>query len=194
MSTNEESEDENSILPFIIISLTDDRGQIKFCQNLIANLFEKGISPCRAEFPDVKIKRQTVDHYLKGICTPSHQYGIYKIELQSPSKFHGKYPLQTDEVEIEFSKVFTEYIKSIQHQNSQRANSMFTNEVFRIVFQSKTNLIKISSKIYKLSIKLLFLLKTVAHDMKFLFPRRNFHKNRTILKPFHLNVITIMLF
>ena len=37
MSTNEE----NSILSFIIISLTDDRGQTKFCQNLIANFFEK---------------------------------------------------------------------------------------------------------------------------------------------------------
>ena len=71
MSTNEESEDENTILPFIIIFLTDDRGQTKFCQNLIANLFEKGISPCRAEFPEVRIKRQIVDHYLKEICTPS---------------------------------------------------------------------------------------------------------------------------
>ena len=86
MSTNEESEDENSILPFIIISLTDDRGQAKFCQNLIANLFEKRISSCRAEFPEVKTKRQIVDHYLKGICAPSQQYRIYTIELQSPSK------------------------------------------------------------------------------------------------------------
>ena len=61
-------------------------------------------------------------------------YGIYTIELQSPSKFHGIYLLQTDDVDIEFSKVFTEYIKSIQHQNSQRANSIFTNEVFRIIY------------------------------------------------------------
>ena len=134
MSTNEESEDENSILPFIIISLTDDRGKIKFCQILIANLFEKGIYPCRADFPEVKLKRQIVDHYLKGISTPSQQYEIYTIELQSPSKFHGKYLLQTDDVDIEFSKVFRVYIKSIQHQNSQRASSIFTNEVFRIVY------------------------------------------------------------
>ena len=62
MSTNEESEDENSILPFIIIFLTDDRGQTKFCQNLTADLFEKGISACKAEFSEVKIKRQIVDH------------------------------------------------------------------------------------------------------------------------------------
>ena len=102
MSTNEESEDENSILLFIIISLTDDRGQAKFCQNLIANLFEKRISSsCRAEFPEVKTKRQIVDHYLKGICTPSQQYGIYTIELQSPSTFYGKYLLQTDDVDID---------------------------------------------------------------------------------------------
>ena len=58
MSTNEESEDENSFLPFIIISLTEDRGQTKFCQKLIANLSEKGISPSR----EIKIKRQIVDH------------------------------------------------------------------------------------------------------------------------------------
>ena len=35
---------------------------------------------------------------------------------------------------IEFSKVFTEYIKNIQHQNSQRANPTFTNDVFAIKY------------------------------------------------------------
>ena len=60
MSQNEESEDENSILAFLINSLTDDRGQTQFCQNLIANLFEKGISPCTAELPEVKIKSQII--------------------------------------------------------------------------------------------------------------------------------------
>ena len=104
------------------------------CQILVAKLFEKGISPCAADFPEVKIKRQIVDHYLKGICTLSQQYGIYTIELQSPSTFHGKYLLQTDDVDIEFSKVFKENIKNIQHQSSQRANSIFTNEVFRIIY------------------------------------------------------------
>ena len=51
-----------------------------FCQNLIANLFEKGISSCAAEFPEIKIKRQTFDHYLKRIYTLTQQYGIYTIE------------------------------------------------------------------------------------------------------------------
>ena len=37
MSQNEENEDGNSVLPFIITSLTDDKGQTKFCQNSIAN-------------------------------------------------------------------------------------------------------------------------------------------------------------
>ena len=60
---------ENSVLPLLISPLTEPRGQIKFCQNLIANLFEKGESPCTKEFPDVKIKRQLLDHYLKGICS-----------------------------------------------------------------------------------------------------------------------------
>ena len=101
-----------------------DRGQTQFCRNLIANLFKKGISPCTAEFPEVKIKRQILYHYLKGICNITHQHGIYTIEIKSPSTFHGRYLLQTDDVDIEFSKVFTEYIKNIQHQNSQGANSV----------------------------------------------------------------------
>ena len=56
MDQNEESEDENSLLPFLINPLTEDRRQTQFCQNSIANLFEKGISPCKAEFPEVKTK------------------------------------------------------------------------------------------------------------------------------------------
>ena len=125
---------ENSILPFLLKSLTDDRGQTHFCQNLIANLFVKGTSPCTTKFPEVKIKRQIIDHYLKGICNLTQQYGIYTMEIHSPSKFHDRYLLQTDDVEIEFSKVFTEFIKNIQHQNSQRTNSIFTTDVFQISY------------------------------------------------------------
>ena len=66
MSQNEESEDENSILPIIITSLTDDRRQTKFCQNLIALLFERGVTPYTAEFPEVKIKDKLSTN-LKGI-------------------------------------------------------------------------------------------------------------------------------
>ena len=68
MSLSEESPDENSVFQFLINSLTDDRGQIQFCHNLIANLFERGISLCKTEFLEVKIKRQIIDHYLKWIC------------------------------------------------------------------------------------------------------------------------------
>ena len=67
-SPSDESPDENSFFPFLINSLTEDRGQIQFCNNPIANLFEQGIRPCKAEFPEIKIKRQIFDHYLKGIC------------------------------------------------------------------------------------------------------------------------------
>ena len=71
---------------------------------------------------------------LKRIGNLTQQYGIYTIELSTANKFHGKYVIQTDDIDIEFSKVFTEYIKNVQHQNSQRANSMFTNEVFAIIY------------------------------------------------------------
>ena len=77
MNQNEESEDENSILPLFINSLSDDGGQTQICQTLIANVFEKEFSPCTAEFPEVKIKRQIIDHYLNGICNVTQQNGIY---------------------------------------------------------------------------------------------------------------------
>ena len=56
------------------------------------------------------------------------------MEIKSPSKFQGRYLLQTDNVYIDFSTVFTEYIKNIQHPNSRRENSLFTNYVFTIIF------------------------------------------------------------
>ena len=64
----------------------------------------------------------------------TQQYGIYTIEVSTPNTNHRKYVIQTDDLEFEFSKVFLEYIKSIQYHNSQRANSIFTNEVFAIIY------------------------------------------------------------
>ena len=129
----EESPDDDDIFPFIV-DATTDRGQHIFCKNLLLNLFEPGISPCKTEFPDVKIKRQIIDHYLKDICNLTQQYGIYSIKFSSPNQNHSKYIIQTDDLDLEFSKIFSEYIKSIQYHNSQRANSIFTNEVFAIIY------------------------------------------------------------
>ena len=126
-----ESPDEEYVFPFIINSLSE-RGQSKFCKILLINLFEPGSSPYREEFPDVKIKRQLIEHYIKDICKITQQYGIYTIEISTPQPYN-KYIIQTDDLELEFSKVFTEYIRSIQYHNSQRANSIFTNEVFSII-------------------------------------------------------------
>ena len=95
-------------------------------------MFEPGISPCKAEFPDVKIKSQIIEHYLKDICNLTQQYEIYTIEFSTPNPNHHKYVIQTDDLELEFSKVFLEYIKSIQYHTSQRVNSIFTNDVFAI--------------------------------------------------------------
>ena len=68
------------------------------------------------------------------MCNLKQQYGIYTIELSTASKYHGKYVIQTDDFDIEFSKVFAEYIKKIPHQNSQRANSIFTADVFAEIY------------------------------------------------------------
>ena len=64
---SDESPDDEAVFPFLIDSL-DDRGQHDFCKNLFGNLFEPGISSCKEEFSDVKIKRQIIEHYLKNIC------------------------------------------------------------------------------------------------------------------------------
>ena len=130
---SDDSPDDDDIYPFLV-DAPDNRGQHDLCKNFLLNLFEPGISPCKAEFPDVKIKRQIIDHYLKDICNLTQQYGIYTIEFSSPNPNHRKYVIQTDDLDLEFSKVFSEYIKSIQYHNSQRANSIFTNEVFAIIY------------------------------------------------------------
>ena len=70
---SDESPDEHSIFPFIITSVTDDGGQTQFFNLLIANLFKQRTSPCKAEFPEIKIKRQIVDHYLKERCNLTQQ-------------------------------------------------------------------------------------------------------------------------
>ena len=131
--TRNEYNPENLVPPFLISPLTEPRGQVEFCQHQIASLFGKGKSPCTKEIPDLKFKRQLLDHYFKGICSLTSQYGIYAIKISSPSAFHDRYLIQTDDVDIEFSKFFTQYIKNKQHQISQRANSIFTNDVFSLI-------------------------------------------------------------
>ena len=84
--------------------------------------------------PRYKNQRQIIEHCFKDICSLTQQYGIYTIEISIPRTIHGKYVIQTDDIDLEFSKVFTDYIKSIQYQNSQRPNSIFTNEIFAIKY------------------------------------------------------------
>ena len=111
----EESPDDDDIFPFIV-DATTDRGQHIFCKNLLLNLFEPGISPCKTEFPDVKIKRQIIDHYLKDICNLTQQYGIYSIEFNSPNQNHSKYVIQTDDLDLEFSKTETSKHIKVRHE------------------------------------------------------------------------------
>ena len=130
---SDDSPDDEAVYPFLIDS-PHDRGQHDLCKVFLLNLFEPGISPCTAEFPDVKIKRQIIEHYLKDKCNLTQQYGIYTIEFSTPNTNHRKYVIQTDDFELEFSKVLLEYIKSIQNHNSKRANSIFTNEIFAMIY------------------------------------------------------------
>ena len=126
-----ENFDDNSILLLFIQPHSDPtRGQVPFCHNLIVNLFEKGNRPCKQEFPESRIKRRILDYYLKGICNTTSKYAIITIEVLSPKVNHPTDQKQTDDLEIEFSKIFTDYIRKMQHQNSQRVNSIFKNDDF----------------------------------------------------------------
>ena len=89
MIQNEENQ-EDSTLPFLIHPQVEARGQVHFCKNSTSNLFEKGDSPCTKEFPDVKIKKQLLDHYLKGICSLTSHFGIYTKKLVQQTHFLTK--------------------------------------------------------------------------------------------------------
>ena len=124
---------DNLILPFSIKPQNNpSRGQVQFCHDLIVNLIEKGISLCKQEFAEVQMKRKTLDHYQKDVCSISSLYGIFSIK--SLKLNHKKHQIQTEDIDTELSNVFTDYIKSIQHQNSQEANSIFTNDVFSNIY------------------------------------------------------------
>ena len=100
-----ENFDDNSIFPCFIKPQNDPaRGQVHFRYNLIGNLFEKGNSPCKQEFPEVIIKRQILDHYLKGICNITSYYGTFTFEIVSTKPNLITNPIQTDDKDIEFSK------------------------------------------------------------------------------------------
>ena len=80
------------------------------------------------------MKRQILDHCLKDICNITSFYGIFTIEIASPNLNDIRHQIETDDIDIEFSKFFTNYLKNIQHQNSQSANSIFTNDVFLLIY------------------------------------------------------------
>ena len=63
-------------------------------------------------------------------------YGIFTIETHPPqSSNQPSHRSQTNDKNLDVSKAFTEYIKNIQHQNSQRANSTFLNDVISIIYK-----------------------------------------------------------
>ena len=52
-----------------------------------------------------------LDHHLKNICNITSYYGIFTMEIASPKPNHIKHQIQVDDIDLEFSKIFTDYIK-----------------------------------------------------------------------------------
>ena len=117
--------DENlkdSTLPLLIHPQAEARGQVQLCQNLIINLFEKGDSPCTKKFPDVKTKNNFLSTISKAYLDSHHK--MESTQRKSITK-----------------QVSTEYIKHMQqNQNSQRANSIFTNDVISLIICLSVNI------------------------------------------------------
>ena len=90
---------------------------------------ENGNSPCTQKSSEVRKKRQKPDHYLKDISKITSCYGIFTIEKTSPNPNHEKY--QTDDIDIEISKVFTENIKKITIPKLTKRK--FTNDISSII-------------------------------------------------------------
>ena len=125
--------DDNSVLPFFIKPQNDaSRGQVEFCYNLIANLLEKGISPCKQEFPEKKIKQQIPDHYLKEVCNITSYYAIFTIEISSPKPNHKKTPYTNRRYRYRILKKFYRLYK--KYTTPKFTNSIFTNDVFSISY------------------------------------------------------------
>ena len=53
-------------------------------------------------FSDVKLKRQTLDHYIKGICFITPYNGILTIENLRSQPDQTPYQLQTEDIEVKF--------------------------------------------------------------------------------------------
>ena len=54
MTKYDKNFDDQPKLPFVIHPKSDPaRGKVQFCHNLIVNMFDKGISPCKQEFPEI---------------------------------------------------------------------------------------------------------------------------------------------
>ena len=116
------SPDKNSVFPFIIYSITEYRGQRQFCTNLNANVLEQGISPCKAEIPEAKIKRQIIDHYLKGICNLTQPYEIYTIEFSTEIQYHSQQISNSTRLNI--GKLLKNLTFPSSHENNETTQNL----------------------------------------------------------------------
>ena len=119
---SDESPDKNYVFPFIIYSITEYRGQRQFCTNLFANVLEQGISPCKAEIPEAKIKRQIIDHYLKGICNLTQPYGIYTIEFSTENQYHSQQISNSTRLNI--GKLWKNVTFPSSHENNETTQNL----------------------------------------------------------------------
>ena len=107
-----ENFDDDSIRFFVIHPQSDRAlGQMHCCHNSIASFFEKRNSPFKQEIPEIKTKKQTLDHYIKSICIITSYYGIFTIKKVPPQPNQTTHQIQTDDIDTKFQKTSQNLLK-----------------------------------------------------------------------------------
>ena len=142
---SDESPDEETVFPFIINSL-NDRGQTRFCKKLLKNLFEPGISPCKTELPDVKIK--DVEDYLNAVLnlflnigpepinTPLHQNWIHRRTALKQKTLDGAaqkcFSALPKHIKSDWKRITQEFSKMFDSERNKQHQRVLCNEIRRL--------------------------------------------------------------
>ena len=118
---------------FLINPLAETRGQVQFGQNLIANLFEKGDSPCTKEFRSKNQKTTPWPLSKRNLQPYTTIWNLYNRnqftkciswQIFNSNRWRRYWIFKS------LHRIHKKYTTS----NSQRANSKFINDVFSVIY------------------------------------------------------------
>ena len=84
------------------------RGQTQLCHNLIVNLFKKGISSCKQKIAEVETGDKSFVTIYQASVKSFHIMELFTIEFLPSQANQTPDQKQTDDIDVTFSKKFTE--------------------------------------------------------------------------------------